>query len=352
MTEQTDFLKQMISVSGLSGYEAPVARIIADAWQPLVTRIEIGRLGGVHGLKSGVGSEPRPSILIATHMDAVGLLVTRIKDGFLHFTRIGGIDRRILPGQLVLVHGQEDLPGVIVQPPASLLPPEIGNNPVPMDYLLIDTGLPPARLEKLVKIGDTVSFAQPPLELTGDSLAGHTLDNRASVAALTFCLQELQQRIHSWDVGAVATVQEEITTAGAKTSAYQIHPDMAVVIDVTFAKGPGASDYNTFQLGRGPTLCWGPNIHPYLYKTFKETAERIEIPYQIEPMAGNSGTDAIAIQISNEGIPCIVIGIPLRYMHTPVEMVSLKDIRRVGRLLAEFITHLDVDYLKKIDWNN
>jgi endoglucanase len=248
------------------------------------------------------------------------------------------------------VHGRRDLPAVVAQPPTRLLPPEIGENPVPLENLFVDTGLPPGQVADLVRVGDVVSFAQPPLELSGDTLAGHTLDNRASVAALTVCLEELQSRPHSWDVWAVATTQEETTLSGAYTSAFHLRPTIAIVVDVTWAKGPGASDWCTFPLGKGPTLVMGPNIHPALHKALKELADKLEIPHALEYTPRHSGTDAVATQVTAEGIPSAVIGIPLRYMHTPVEVVAMKDIQRAGRLLAEFVAGLTPEFKEKIVW--
>ncbi len=138
------------------------------------------------------------------------------------------------------------IPGVIAQPPNRLLPAEVENGPLPLEYLLVDTGLLPRRVAEWVHVGDIVSFAQPPLELSGETLAGHTLDNRASVAALTVCLDELLSHPHCWDVWAVASTQEEVGTKGAYTSAFEIRPTMAIAVDVTWAKGPGASDWSTF----------------------------------------------------------------------------------------------------------
>jgi putative aminopeptidase FrvX len=195
-----------------------------------------------------------------------------------------------------------------------------------------------------------ISFAQPPLELTGETLAGHSLDNRASVAAVTLCLQELRQVNHAWDVWAVASVQEEVSLAGALTSPFEIRPDMAVAIDVTFAKGPGVSDFRGFPMGKGPTLGWGPNIHPALYNAFNELADKLDIPHSMEAMPRHSGTDAYGMQVVAEGIPTMVVSIPLRYMHTPVEVVALKDIARTGHLLAEFIARLEPDFVQKIHW--
>jgi endoglucanase len=281
-------------------------------------------------------------------MDAIGLIVSSVVDGFLRVNEIGGLDTRVLPGQLVTIHGRRDLPGVIVQPSAHLLPKDVRKGPVPIKYLLVDTGLKPRQVSRLVRTGDLISFAQDPVSLQGETLVGKSLDNRASVAALTLCLEQLQSRLHAWDVWAVATVQEEETMGGAKTSAFQLRPKLAVAVDVTWAKSPGTSDHETFPLGKGPTLGWGPNIHPGLHKSFKALADKIEIPYAREVMPHHSGTDAFALQVAAQGIPTMVVSIPLRYMHTPVEMVSLKDIRRTAHLLSEFITQLEPGYMEKL----
>lgn len=348
MSEILPFLKSIISAPGLSGHEAPVRALIEESWGPLVDELTVSRLGSLHALKRGSAPETRPGILLAAHMDAIGLIVSAIVGDFLRLTSIGGLDDRVLPGQLVTVHGKEDLPGVIVQPHAHTLPDEAHSGPVELDYLLVDTGLPAGQLGRRVKVGDLVSFAQEPLELKGNTLAGHSLDNRASVAAITHCLQELQGRTHLWDVWAVATTQEETTMGGARTSAFQLRPDLAVAIDVTFGKSPGSPEHKTFLLDGGPTLGWGPNIHPGLHKAFKALADRLEIPYQVEVVPRHSGTDAFALQVAAEGVPSMVISIPLRYMHTPVEMVAMKDITRTGDLLAAFIAQLGVDFVDKL----
>jgi endoglucanase len=361
MPEITPFLKSLLSISGLSGHEAPAAKLIEEKWQPLVDELTVSRLGSLHGLKKGTATLPsagkRPSIMVATHMDAIGLMVTKIVDGFLHFTQVGGVDPRILVGTPVIVHATggaktEELFGVVVQPPARALPAGLGDNPVGLNDLLIDVGLAAKEVSAKVHPGDVVSYATEPVELAGEVISGHTLDNRASVAALTVALEELKGKPHAWDVWAVATVQEETVFGGAYTSAFALRPDLAIAIDVTFAKGPGASDWSTFQLGKGPTLGFGPNIHTYLFKKFKELADELEIPHAVEMVPRHSGTDTYAMQVTAEGIPTMVLGIPLRYMHTPVEMVALKDIQRTGRLLAEFIAALEVDFVEKITWDD
>jgi endoglucanase len=301
-TELLTFLNSLLTSPGLSGHEGPIREVIEPAWRPVTDEISLSRLGSLHGLKKGSASKPRPTILI----------------------------------------------GVIVQPPAHLLPVGARKGPVPLKYLLVDTGLRPQRVKNLVRTGDLISFAQEPIQLQGDTLVGHSLDNRASVAALTLCLDELQKRNHAWDVWVVATVQEEETMGGARTSAFQLRPQLAIAVDVTWGKSTGTPDHKTFALGKGPTLGLGPNIHPGLHRSFKELADNLEIPYAVEVMPRHSGTDAYAMQVAAEGIPTMVVSIPLRYMHTPVEVVALKDIRRTAHLLSEFIAHLESDYMEEL----
>jgi endoglucanase len=350
MDELLPFLKQLISVPGLSGHESPVCDIIEAAWRPLIDEMHYSRLGSLHGVRRGRGAAPRPALLLAAHMDAVGMMVGGLVEGFLRVEAIGGLDPRVLPGQLVTVHGREDLPGVIVQPPAHLLPED--DPDATLEHMLVDTGLPAEQVERVVKLGDLVSFAQPPLELNGGYLAGHSLDNRASVAALTGCLMALKDRELEWDVCAAATAQEELGLAGARTSAFGVQPALAVVVDVTFGRGPGVPAHKTFPLGGGPTLTWGPVNHPALHRKFKDLAERLEIPVQVEFLAGQTGSEADVVQISQSGVPTLLISIPLRNMHTPVEIVSMEDIRRTARLLAEFAVSLNGDTMKEMVWDD
>ena len=348
----------MISVAGLSGYETPVANLIEKQWTPLADSVSRSRLGSIHALKSGTGQDglSRPSVLIAAHMDAIGLMVSRVVDGFLYLTNIGGVDPRVLPGTPVIVHAsgsgrEEELYGVVAMPPASLLPEGKGSGAIALQYLLIDTGLTPNEVAQRIQIGDRVAFGTEPVEIYGGWLSGHSLDNRASVAALTICLEELKNKSHGWDVWLAASVQEEEMLMGAITSAHQIRPTIAIAVDVTFGKGTGSSDYKSFPVGKGVTLGVGPSIHPFLYQRFKQVAERVEIPVRDEAMPEYSATDADAMQLTAEGIPTMVVSIPVRYMHTPVEMVAMKDIQRAGRLLAEFVSSLEADFMDQVIWD-
>ena len=174
MTDILSFLRSLLSVPGLSGYESPVAKLIEAEWGPLVDELSLSRLGSIHGFKQGTGDDPRPSIMLAAHMDAIGLMVTQVEDGFLHITSVGGVDPRILPGQAVIVHtAKEDLPGVIVMPPAKLLPHGAGDGVVDIAHLLVDVGLLPSKVTSLVRVGDPVSFGTEPVEIAGEIVSGH-----------------------------------------------------------------------------------------------------------------------------------------------------------------------------------
>jgi endoglucanase len=348
MNDTLSFLKNIISISGLSGYEAPVREKIRSAWEPYTDEIHVSRMGSLHGLRHGTGTQPRNSILLAAHMDAIGLMVTGVVEGYLRLTEIGGIDPRVLPGTAVTVHGRQELKGVIVSPNRNLLPDVLESKAVPLEYLLVDVGMPPEFVNENIRVGDLISFDQPPVSVGKDLLLGHSLDNRASIAALSGSLSLLDGRQCEWDVWAVATVQEEETFAGAYTSAFKLRPSIAVAIDVTHGAGPGVPEHKTCAFGEGPVLGWGPNIHQELHKAMKRLAEELEIPHEMEPLPRHSGTDAYAMQVTASGIPTMVVSIPLRYMHTPIELVSVRDIERCSRLMAEFICSLDGEFMEKL----
>ncbi len=225
---------------------------------------------------------------------------------------------------------------------------------VAWEDLVVDVGLPADRVSELVRVGDLISFRQDLIELgSGGRLVGKAMDNRASVVAIAVCLDLLQSRLHQWDILAVATVQEEVTFGGAITSAYGVEPDVGIAIDVTFATGPGVSEADgAYPLGKGPAIGYGPNIHPGVYTALTEAAQAIEMAYKIEPMPRMSGTDAMGMQVSRSGLPTGVLSIPVRNMHMPVEIATVKDIQRVGRLLAEFAVRLDEDFVtEKLAWD-
>ncbi|MGB7540133.1 MAG: hypothetical protein WBM17_16450 [Anaerolineales bacterium] len=346
----SEHLKTLLRAQGLSAFEAPVRAVVAAAWRKSAPKQSVSRLGSLHAVQAGTGRAPRPKILLTAHMDKIGLMISQVVDGFCRVAEIGGLDPRILPGQPFTILGHEPVSAVAVLPPAALLPPDRTADAARLQDLWLDTGLPAADAARLIRIGNPVSFAQEPVDLSNGRLTGPSLDDRAGVAALTVCLDELASRPHRWDVIAAATVQEEETLGGAFTSAFAVKPDLAVAVDVTFAAGPGLPEHKTFPIGEGPTIGIGPNAHPALCRAFEQAASKAGIKYALEVMPQHSGTDAYAMQVTAEGIPTAVIGIPLRYMHSAIETVALADVRQTGRLLAEMAAALDDKFLPDLKW--
>jgi len=353
LTDLVAILTRLSSTPGISGYEGPIRDVVIDLWRQYADEIYTDRMGSVIAVKHGSGAEPRRRAMLAAHMDEIGLMVASLDKGFLHVTGVGGIDIRLLPGQEVVVHASRRgpdgqtvrLPGVIGARPPHLQAPGQRDNTVPMDETLVDVGLSADELERWVRVGDLITFAREGAALGSGRFSGRALDNRASVAAVTVCLETLQTRRHTWDAVAVATVQEEVTLGGARTSGFHVVPDLAIALDVTFGRGPGVGESDTFPLGEGPTVAIGPNLHPKVVEQLKAAAGRLEMDIQIEPESGPTGTDAWALQITQAGIPCGLVGIPLRNMHSPVEVLSVKDVERAGRLCAETIAGLPDDFL-------
>ena len=338
-----ELIQQLSEATGPSGRETPVSDVIRSLWEPLSDELRTDAMGNLIALQRGNGAEPRPALMGAAHMDEIALIVTSIEKGFLHIHRIGGADRRVLLGLEVIVHGKEDLPGIIGTRPPHVLSPEERMSIVPWERLFVDVGLPHEEVVERVPIGSPISIRRPLISLKNKLVAGKAIDNRASVAALTLALQMLRKREHAWDFYAVATVQEEVGAKGALTSAFGLAPTLAIALDVTFAKQSDDSGSGTFAFDRGPTVGLGPNFHPQVLQKLRDTAKSEEIQTTLEPMPGHSGTDAWSIQVAREGVPCGCLSIPVRYMHQPVETIALRDIERTARLLAAFTTGLEAD---------
>lgn len=342
-------IKRLTAAPGPSGYETRAALAAGEELAPFATKVKVDRMGSVVAFKKGLSRNGK-KILLAAHLDEIGLLITGIEPGgFLRFTQVGGLDARVLLGQEVLLHpvgrhGPDTriaLPGIIGAKPPHFQTPEESGQVIPMEDLYIDLGMDEATAKTKVSIGDLATLRMPFTCLKNDRAAGKAMDNRACVAIMVQALEILSKCHHGWDVYAVATVQEEVSGLGALTSAFDIHPDIGIAIDVTHGDMPGVPDNETFAIGKGPTITVGPNIHPAIAEKLKKVAKREEIPVQMEPCAGITGTDAVDIQISQEGIPTGLLGLPLRYMHTPVETLAAVDVDRSARLLARFIQDLD-----------
>lgn len=346
-------LKTLSEAHAPSGHEGPVRELIREAWAGLVDDFEQDGLGSLIGIKRATRSiDPPRRIMLAAHMDEIGLMVRDIVDGFLVVHRISGIDNRVMPAQPVIVHGKRPLKGVVATIPPHLSNPEDRKTYPTMDQLVVDVGLSADEVTELVTIGDLITPDAPMLEMGNGLVSGKAFDDRACVAIVTYALDALQNMQHSWDVYATATVQEESGLLGARTAAYHIGPDAAIALDVTFAPQSGVNNDEAFEMGSGPVIALGANIHPGLFNKLMDTARKNEIKHQTEAIVGPTGTDAWAIQVARAGIPTALISVPIRNMHSPVETLDLKDLERAGRLLALFIAGLDADFLQAIDWDD
>jgi putative aminopeptidase FrvX len=354
-----DLLKELTETPGPSGFESNVGALVQKTWEPFADEINVDRVGSIIALKKGQGTEPRSKILLAAHLDEIGLMVSKMESypatgsGFLRVTSLGGVDPRQLFGQKVVVHGSKkgnsNLEGVIGSLPPQMLPANQGARASGLSNLVVDLGLPLKKIQEAVSVGDSISFVRPLRKLLNKRVTGKALDNRLSLVVLTRCLQSLAKRSHHWDVYAVATAQEETVLLGAYTSAFNLEPDAAVAIDVTYGKGPGVTEDIAFDLGDGPSIGTGPNVHPGVFKSLRDTADKIELKTHIEPHSRMSGTDLIGLQVARQGVPTGLVSIPIRYMHTAVETASLVDVKRAARLLVEFIVGLDDAFLQRIE---
>jgi len=352
-----EFLFELIDLPGVTGFEDPIRERIRTEWNLAGFETNVGKTGALiasKGLQSD-GSK-KSKVMIAAHMDAIGMVVRSIRGDFIQCAKAGGIDDRVIPGLPVIVYASkgreipEPIEGFISLPHPKSLKPGDEEGLIPLDKMLIDVGLTNQELKEKVNIGDVVAFNTKPFELNSKLVCGHSLDNRASVAAVTAFMHDTKEISKDWDVYCVATTGEEENFNGAITATYEINPDIAIVLDVTFGKGPGSSDWQTFEVGKGITIGYGPNLHPKLVELAKKVADRFEIPYSMEILPTHSGTDAYAVQIAREGIPTLLIEIPVRYMHSGSEVASLNDIERACRLVGCFITSLNVKTLEKISW--
>ncbi len=343
-------LRDLSQATGISGDEEEPRQIARDALTPFIDEQHVDALGNLITLKRGTRPPhvSRHSIMVAAHMDEIGLMVTDFDEGFLRFTTVGGVDTRTILGQEVTVHGRRPLPGIIASRPPHVLPEEEREKSLPLKKLFIDVGVSSEQIRELIQVGDFITMRRGFLSLAKGYASGKAFDDRAGVVTLVRCMKALNTMQHSWDVYAVATSQEEMGLRGATVSAYGTAPDIAIAVDVGFGQQQGVEEKEAISMDEGGAIGIGPNFHPLMVQRLIETAEKYEVKHQKEIVPGRSGTDAWAIQVAREGVPTALISIPLRYMHTSVETVCLKDIDRIGRLMALFIAELDQDFAETL----
>jgi putative aminopeptidase FrvX len=337
-------LRSLLTATGPSGYETAPARAFAEAAASFA-EVTTDVMGSVWARVAGTGEGP--SVAIVGHSDEIGLIVTHIDDaGFLRFSGVGGWDPQILVGQRVEVATKDGvIPGVIGKKPIHLLSPDDRKKVAEIKELHIDIGAKDgAEARAQVREGDVAVIAGEPLELPNNRAVSRSMDNRLGCYVAYEAARLVAEAGGApGDVVAVAAVQEETTFGGSTTTAYALRPDVAIVVDVTHATDAPGIDVNELgahALGSGPVLERGSNIHPAVFEMLAETAQAEGIPFTIQASARHTGTDLDAMHISRGGIPSGGIGLPLRYMHSPVEMVDLTDIAQAARLIAAFARRL------------
>ena len=350
MASSEDFLKDLTETPGVSGYEKKQAELIKNYFSPYCDEIYEDKLGNLIALKKAAHNPSEAlDLMIAAHMDEIGLIVTAFEDEkFLRISSVGGIDPRTLPGQEVIIHGEEEIEGVIGARPPHLLTKQERNEAPKWEKLFVDPGLSGEKLKKKVSVGDLITVKRNLLSLENNSFAGKALDDRAGVVLLYEILKELEYLNNNVNLYAVATTQEEVGIRGSETSTYHINPDIGIAVDVCHGKIPGVEKDLVSKMGEGPVIAYGPQVHPKVYKKLKEIADDNQFDYQIEPSPHPYGTDAASMQISRGGVATGLISIPLRYMHTSVETLSFTDIKMGGKLLAHFSARIDNNFKEEL----
>ncbi|MEA2137614.1 MAG: hypothetical protein QOG56_764 [Solirubrobacteraceae bacterium] len=341
-----DVLRKLLTAAGPSGYETAPAAVFADAARTFTDDVAIDVMGSAVARVPGT-SDGAPLLAIVGHIDEIGLIVTHIDDkGFLRFIGVGGWDGQILAGQRVqLLTRNGPLPGVCGRKAIHMLRDEDRKKVVELRDMHIDIGATDGDVAReLVRIGDVAVIAGEPVELRNDRVVSRSMDNRlGAFVALEAARLVAEAGGAPGDVAACGVVQEEITFGGARTSAYSLRPDVAIVVDVTHETGsPGVNlnEYGKHEFGDGPVIERGSVLHPAVFELLHEAAVREEIPFTIQASARSTGTDADAIHLSRAGIPTGGVSVALRYMHSPVEMVQLGDVDACARLIASFAQSL------------
>jgi endoglucanase len=335
-------LDDLLRVGAPSGYEAPAA----DVWRQAASFAELST-DGIGSSIARVG-DASPLLAVVGHIDEIGLIVVHVDEkGFLWFAPVGGWDPQILVGQRVQVQGKDGpVLGVVGRKPIHLLEPDQRKKVVELKGLHIDIGAADREeAAELIRVGDPVVIAAEPMPVAGDRLVSRAMDNRLGA----YVALESLRRSHeggelSGSFAAVAAVQEEIGLFGARTAAFELRPDLAVAVDVTHATdAPGIDEreIGSHPLGSGPVIGRGTTLSPKVFELLVETAEAEGIEHSISASGRGTSTDADVLQISRAGIPTGLVSIPLRYMHSPVEMVDLGDVEATVELLVAFAARLE-----------
>ncbi len=341
--ESFGFLKDLIITPSPSGFEMGIQRIVRRRMESLCDQVR----SDVHGNAIGVINPDSPfRVMLSGHCDEIGFMIMHVDDkGFIFVAAVGGVDTAVVGGQRVVIHSAKGpVVGVFGRKPIHLLEPEERNKPAKIHELWIDIGAKNRKdALKQIEIGDYITIAADLQELRNNLVSGRGFDDRAGAFVVVETLRRLKEKGCRIGVYGVSSVQEEIGLRGAKTSAYGIDPHVGIAIDVGFATDCPSVDpklVGQCALGKGPALHRGPNINPVLGRLMEEVARKRKIPFQVTPEPRATGTDANVIQVNRSGVAAALLSIPNRYMHTPVEVISLDDLDNASRLLAEVIAAL------------
>ncbi len=331
--ELKDTIMKLSAVSGASGSESEASQLALDMLKEYCPDAYI-KNDCVIGT-FGQHREGLPCLLLDAHIDQIGMIVTFItEEGFIKCGNLGGIDRRLLPAQQVVIHGKKDIKGVICSVPPHLSGGE--DKVLTFDDMAIDTGMTKAELEKTVLPGDSITFDVKPKELLGNRITGGAMDDRCGIASILYALDLMKGRETAYNITVLFSTQEELGERGAKISAYTINPDIALAVDVSFAYAVGETEHKCGHLAKGPMIGISPSLSREISDGLIDTAVKNNIPYQLEVMNGLTSTNADRFSVNREGAKACTVSIPLRYMHTPVEVIDVEDVRLTGELIASF----------------
>lgn len=330
-----DIILKLCSASGPSGFEAHVRQLAEEMLEPYVDELRTDAMGNLLAVRR-CGSENAQRLLLEAHMDEIGFIVTGYEKGFLRFSPIGGVDPRMLPAREVRILTPEPLYGIIDTMPPHVLSEDEMNSSLKADKLFIDVGMSYETVKQRIPLGTPVVFAGG-AELIGENrICGKALDDRSCVAIIIKAMEYLHGKTPNVDIHVLISTQEEVGLRGAKTGVFAIAPDLAIAIDVTHANTPDAKKHETLEMNKGAVIAVGPNMNQNITDALLATAREKEIPYQIEVISGRSGTNAWEIQVSREGVSTALLSLPIKYMHSPVELMDIGDAEAIVRLVSEF----------------
>ncbi len=343
------FFKELIEAPSPSGFEQPAQRVIREALADVADDIRTDVMGNVVAHVKGPQGAPR--LMLAGHCDEIGFMVKYVDDqGFLFFAPIGGVDAHLVPGQRVTIHTSGGpIAGVVGKRPIHQIEAKDRETVVPFKSQFIDIGCSSKdEAVKLVSIGDPVTFRVGVERLQGTRLTSRAFDDKMGAFIVAQVLREVRrQNRMTVDLHGVSTVQEEVGLRGGATSAYGVQPDLGIAVEVGFASDyPGADhkDLGEVSLGKGPVIARGPNINPVLFDLLIKTAEEENIPCQIMGIPRATGTDANVMQLVHGGVATALLSIPLRYMHTPVEVLDWADLAGAVKLLSALCSRITKDH--------